>query len=97
MKRNEFQEIFGGLAPEGCKLFNLYKARAAVGTDITDYTGMGATGGRMAFAAHYGQLLSAAVVVGDAIRSLEAVDKTLRDCRRAGGAHRCDADGDVSM
>ena len=51
----------------------------------------------MAFAAHYGQLLSAAVVVGDAIRSLEAVDKTLRDCRRAGGAHRCDADGDVSM
>ena len=63
---------------------------------MTDYTGVGATG-RTAFAMHYGQLLSAAVVVGDAIRSLEAVDKTLRDCRRARGARGRDVDGDVSM
>ena len=79
-KGNEFwlvlMEVFGGLAPEGVKLFNLYSQRARVGTDRTEYVATdSATRGPHPFAPHWAQLLSAAVVEGDASRSLRAVDK----------------------
>jgi len=78
-------EIFGGLAPEGCKLFNLFKKRAANVHDTTDYTCGGQSKGRAGFANHFGELLSASVVIGDAIRSLAAVDSEVRKCRTAAG------------
>ena len=83
-KGNEFwlvlMEIFGGLAPEGVKLFNLYSKRARVGTDRTEYVATdSATRGPHPFAPHWAQLLSAAVVEGDASRSLRAVDKARSD------------------
>ena len=79
-KRNEFwlvlMEIFGGLAPEGGKLFRLYTQRAKAGVDRTEYvTTDSATQGAHKFAPHWAQLLSASVVEGDAARSLRAVDK----------------------
>ena len=80
-KRNEFwlvlMEIFGGLAPEGGKLFRLYTQRARkAGVDRTEYvTTDSATQGAHKFAPHWAQLLSASVVEGDAARSLRAVDK----------------------
>lgn len=40
-KKNEFwlflMELWGGLAPKGMKLFNLYKERAKAGVDRTEY------------------------------------------------------------
>ena len=83
-KGNEFwlvlMEVFGGLAPEGVKLFNLYSQRARVGTDRTEYVANdSATRGPHPFAPHWAQLLSAAVVEGDASRSLRAVDKARSD------------------
>ena len=83
-KGNEFwlvlMEIFGGLAPEGVKLFNLYSRRAKAGTDRTEYVATdSATRGLHPFAPHWAQLLSAAVVEGDASRSLRAVDKARND------------------
>ena len=83
-KGNEFwlvlMEVFGGLAPEGVKLFNLYSTRARVGTDRTEYVATdSATRGPHPFAPHWAQLLSAAVVEGDASRSLRAVDKARCD------------------
>ena len=76
-KRNEFwlvlMEIFGGLAPEGVKLFKLYAQRAKAGVDRTEYVATdSSTRGAHAFAPHWAQLLSAAVVEGDAARSLRA-------------------------
>ena len=81
VKRNEFwlilMEIFGGLAPEGVKLFDLYKQRAQSGVDRTEYVATDAAARK--FAPHWAQLLSAAVVVGDAARSIRAVAKVRRD------------------
>ena len=86
-KRNEFwlvlMEIFGGLAPEGVKLFNLYTQRAKAGVDRTEYVATdSAARGTHAFAPHWAQLLSAAVVEGDAARSLRAVDKIRSEVMR---------------
>ena len=69
---------------DGAKLFALYKARAKHGTDRTDYvaTDAGARDG-CAFGPHWAQLLSAAVVKGDARRALQAVDKCRDDCLQA--------------
>ena len=69
-KRNEFwlvlMEIFGGLAPGGVKLFNLYSQRARTGTDRTEYVAVDATTrGAHPFAPHWAQLLSAAVIDGE--------------------------------
>ena len=87
-KHNEFwliiHNLFGGLNPAGVKLFRLYKERAKPGNDRTEYavSDSGASGVR-AFAPHWSQLLSAAVVTGDAMRSLRAVDVCREDCLRA--------------
>ena len=86
-KRNEFwlvlMEIFGGLAPEGVKLFKLYAQRAKAGVDRTEYVATdSSTRGAHAFAPHWAQLLSAAVVEGDAARSLRAVDKARSEAMR---------------
>ena len=82
-KRNEFwlvlMEIFGGLAPEGVKLFKLYAQRAKAGTDRTEYV---ATERGAKFASHWAQLLSASVVEGDAARSLRAVEKARSELAR---------------
>ena len=82
IKRNEFwlilMEIFGGLAPEGAKLFNLYKQRAQSGVDRTEWPRCTDAAARK-FAPHWAQLPSAAVVVGDAARSIRAVAKVRRD------------------
>ena len=85
-KGNEFwlvlMETFGGLAPQGVKLFNLYSQRARTGTDRTEYVATdSATRGKHPFAPHWAQLLSAAVVDGDAARSLRAVDKVRSDAQ----------------
>ena len=65
-------------------MFNMYKARANEGRDTTDYGALGGTrrftGG---FAVHYGELLSAAIVVGDAARSIRAMDTSTAKCRCA--------------
>ena len=88
VKRNEMRlvihNIFGGLNKEGAKLFALYKARARHGADRTDYvaTDAGARDG-CAFGPHWAQLLSVAVVKGDARRALQAVDKCRDDCLQA--------------
>ena len=86
-ERNEFwlvlMEIFGGLAPEGVKLFKLYAQRAKAGVDRTEYVATdSSTRGAHAFAPHWAQLLSAAVVEGDAARSLRAVDKARSEAVR---------------
>ena len=58
-----------------CTRSHLYKARARKGSDSTDYTAGNQRYGRAAgFANHYGPLLSAAVVIGDARRSIACVD-----------------------
>jgi hypothetical protein len=84
-KKNEFwlflMELWGGLAPEGMKLFNLYKERAKAGVDRTEY----ATNDAQActplhYAPHWTQLLSAAAVIGDAERALAAVDRCRSIC-----------------
>ena len=45
VKKNEFwlavHEVFGGLNRMGCKLFNVYKARAKRVTDRTEYVTSG--------------------------------------------------------
>ena len=76
--------VFSGLNKEGAKLFALYKLRAKGGTDRTDYvaTDAGARDER-GFGPHWAQLLSAAIVKGDARRALQAVDRGRDDCLRA--------------
>ena len=87
-KRNEFwlaiHNVFGGLNREGVKLLALYRQRAKKVTDRTEYvvTDSGACDVH-AFAPHWTQLLSAAVVSGDARRALQAVDRCRDDCLRA--------------
>ena len=75
MKRNEFwlaiAEIFGGLNKVARRLFKLYKERARHGVDRTQY--VASDSGASHFGAHWSQLLSAAIVIGDARRSLRAV------------------------
>ena len=83
-KRHEFwlvvENLFGGVNPEGIKLFKLYKDRAKR-LDRTEY--VAADHAARTFAPHYAQLLSAAVVAGDARRSLRAVDEERAVCMRA--------------
>jgi hypothetical protein len=80
VKRNELwlviHNLLGGINSEGAKLFNLYRSRAKRGTDRTDYVASDAGAhDKQAFAPHWAQLLSAAIIKGDARRSLRAVDK----------------------
>ena len=88
VKRNEMwlviHNVFSGLNKEGVKLFNLYRARAKHGTDRTDYVAndKGAYDVH-SFAPHWAQLLSAAIVKGDARRALHAVDRCRDDCLRS--------------
>ena len=90
VKRNEMwlviHNIFGGLNKEGAKLFALYKARAKHQAWRRPHrlraTDAGARDG-CAFGPHWAQLLSAAVVKGDARRALQAVDKCRDDCLQA--------------
>ena len=83
-KRHEFwlvvQNLFGGVNPEGIKLFKLYKDRAKR-LDRTEY--VAADHAARKFAPHYAQLLSTAIVAGDARRSLRAVDEERDACMRA--------------
>jgi len=84
VKRNEFwlviMNVFGGLNAEGVRLFKLYKDRAKR-LDRTEYVASDSAARK--FAPHWAQLLSAAIVTGDARRSLRAVDKVRDDCVRA--------------
>ena len=88
VKRNEMwlvvHNVFSGLNREGVKLFNLYRARAKHGTDRTDYVAndKGAYDVH-SFAPHWAQLLSAAIVKGDARRALHTVDRCRDDCLRS--------------
>ena len=87
-KKNEFwlflMETWGGLAPEGVKLFNLYKERAKAGVDRTEYVVNDVSACTpLHYAPHWAQLLSAAAVIGDAERALAAVDKCRSMCRCA--------------
>ena len=61
-------------------MFKLYKDRAKR-LDRTEY--VAADHAARTFAPHYAQLLSAAVVAGDARRSLRAVDEERAACMRA--------------
>ena len=92
VKRNEFRlavaEIFGGLNKVGRRLFKLYKERARHGVDRTEYVATDSNASH--FGAHWSQLLSAAIVIGDARRSLRAVDKKRSACAAAAAA-RCRA------
>ena len=64
-------------------MFNLYTQRAKAGVDRTEYVATdSAARGTHAFAPHWAQLLSAAVVEGDAARSLRAVDKIRSEVMR---------------
>ena len=59
--------LLGGINSEGAKLFNLYRSRAKRGTDRTDYVASDAGAhDKQAFAPHWAQLLSAAIIKGDA-------------------------------
>ena len=88
VKRNEFwlaiAEIFGGLNKVARRLFKLYKERARHGVDRTQY--VASDSGASHFGAHWSQLLSAAIVIGDARRSLRAVDMKRRACAAAAAA-----------
>ena len=65
------------------KLFKLYAQRAKAGIDRTEYVATDSSArGAHAFAPHWAQLLSAAVVEGDAARSLRAVDKARSEAVR---------------
>ena len=76
VKRHEFwlvvMNLFGGINAEARKLFKLYTDRAKR-LDRTEYV-MGDYAAR-AFAPHWAQLLSAALVIGDAHRALHAVEQ----------------------
>ena len=91
MKLNEFwlivESIFGGLNPEGVKLFVLYKNRAKR-IDRTDYIASDSSASHTRhFAPHWAQLLSASIVGADARRSIAAIDKE-REKHMRDVAHR---------
>ena len=75
-------EIFGGLNKVARRLFKVYKERARHGVDRTQY--VASDSGASHFGAHWSQLLSAAIVIGDARRSLRAVDMKRRACAAPG-------------
>jgi hypothetical protein len=88
VKRNEMwlviHNLLGAINSEGGELFNLYRSRAKRGTDRTDYVASDAGAhDKQAFAPHWAQLLSAAIIKGDARRSLRAVDKCREECLQA--------------
>ena len=58
------------------RLFKLYKERARHGVDRTQY--VASDSGASHFGAHWSQLLSAAIVIGDTRRSLRPVDMKCR-------------------
>ena len=71
------QEIFCGLATEGVKFMYRLQRRAKRGTDTTEYGlpwYVPDDWAAQMFIPHYSQLLSAAVVVGDAKRSLRRIN-----------------------
>ena len=76
VKRHEFwlvvMNLFGGINVEARKLFKLYTDRARR-LDRTEYVA-GDFSART-FAPHWAQLLSAALVIGDAHRALHAVEQ----------------------
>ena len=88
VKRNEMwlviHNLLGGINSEGATLLNLYRSRVKRGTDRTDYVASDAGAhDKQAFAPHWAQLLSAAIIKGDARRSLRAVDKCREECLQA--------------
>ena len=98
VKRNEMwlviHNLLGGINSEGAKLFNLYRSRAKRGTDRTDYMYVASDAGahdKQAFAPHGAQLLSAAIIKGDARRSLRAVDKCREECLQAAASRHAGA------
>ena len=76
-------EIFGGVNREGVALLDLWRLRAKHGVDRTDYaTTDSAANLPRHFSPHYAQLISKAVVIGDAQRSRRVVAEWRVKCER---------------